>query len=287
MSLALILSACAILAAATLLVWRAADRRADDREAARLRALQPASPALFDPRMVDDLPAPARRYFRFSIAEGTPLRTVGDIAMVGRFVMGERDNPKPMAMRARQVLAAPHGFIWTMAAQRGPMRLSGSDSGSPATSWTRFWMMGLLPVARIGGTRDHRRAAFGRYAAEAVFWTPAALLPGPHAHWEAVDETTARVLVRAGDLEQAVDVTVDEAGRPVKVVFQRWSDANPQKRYRLQPFGGYLSAYRSFGGFTVPTHVEAGNQFGTTDYFPFFIVDVERVDYPSDDCPAG
>lgn len=61
-----------------------------------------------------------------------------------------------------------------MQAARGPMRLSGSDSGL----WTRFWIMGLFPVAYIGANTDHTRSAFGRYVAEAVFWTPAALLPG-------------------------------------------------------------------------------------------------------------
>ena len=73
---------------------------------------------------------------------------------------------------------------------------------------------------------------------------------------------------------QSVDLTVDPAGRLVQGVFDRWTDANPQKQFRLQPFGAYPSQYRSFAGFRVPTHVEAGNNFGTDGYFPFFIADV-------------
>jgi hypothetical protein len=68
-------------------------------------------------------------------------------------------------MTARQILAMPAGFIWKMRARRGLMVLSGSDS----ESWTRFWLMGLLPVVRMGGNPDHTRSAFGRYVAEAVF----------------------------------------------------------------------------------------------------------------------
>lgn len=137
-----------------------------------------------------------------------------------------------------------------------------------------------MPVARFGGTTDHARSAFGRMVGEAVFWTPAAVLPGPGVRWEAVDAATARVTITRGELEQAVDVTVDGEGRVTRVVFMRWSDANPEKVFRLQPFGGLLSEYRTFGGFRMPTHVEAGNHFGTDAWFASFVVDVTEVCYP-------
>jgi len=51
-------------------------------------------------------------------------------------------------------------------------------------------------VARMGGNPDHTRSAFGRYVAEAVFWTPAAVLPGPGVAWEHVNTDCARLIVR-------------------------------------------------------------------------------------------
>ena len=108
--------------------------------------------------------------------------------MTGRFSLGDKDKPGYMAIAAEQTLAAPHGFVWSMRAGRGAMRVSGSDSGR----WTRFWAMGLVPVARIRGDRDHARSTFGRYVAEAVFWMPAALLPGPEVAWNAIGDDTAR-----------------------------------------------------------------------------------------------
>lgn len=257
--------------------WRWFDHRADYAERSRLMGLQPSAPAPYDPAMVADLPEPARRYFGFSIAPGTPLFTVADIRMSGQFSLGNAQAPNYLDMSAEQTLAAPHGFVWKMHAANGLMRISGSDSGH----WTRFWAMGLLPVARMGGNADHRRSAFGRYVAEAVFWTPAALLPGPGIAWQAVDGTTARVVITHDDLTQEVVITVDDAGRPVTVRFPRWSDANPEKRFRQQPFGGRLSQFRSFSGFTLATHVEAGNHFGTSAYFPFFIADVSDVQFPT------
>ncbi|MDP2765275.1 MAG: hypothetical protein Q8O54_10615, partial [Brevundimonas sp.] len=135
-------------------------------------------------------------------------------------------------------------------------------------------------VARLGGDPDHTRSAFGRYVAEAVIWTPAALLPGPGVTWEPVDADTARVIVRHGALEQAVDVTVDPEGRPVEVSFQRWSNANPDKVHRLQPLGATPADFREVQGYRLPFRVEAGNMFGTDDYFPFFLADVTEIRFP-------
>lgn len=268
--------------AATLWLWRKSDHRADRHVGAALRATQPVNPGRFDPTMTIELPDPARRYFQFAIRPGTPLYTVAEIELNGRFSLGTKQAPNYMTMMARQVLAAPTGFIWSMAAKNGLLRLSGSDAAAAdGKSWTRFWLLGLLPVARMCGTDDHRRSAFGRYVAEAVFWTPAALLPSRGAVWEEVNETTARVTVYHDGMEQSVDVKVDAGGQPLEVVFPRWSNANPDKEFRQQPFGGFLSKFREFSGFRLPTHIEAGNLFGTGDYFPFYMVDVTAVTFPS------
>jgi len=182
-------------------------------------------------------------------------------------------------MRAEQLLAAPRGLVWRV---RAGTRLwfTGSDGTSHRATWSRFWLFRILPAARAGNNADHRRSAFGRYMAEAVFWTPAALSPGDGVRWEAIDDKSARVVVGHDGLEQAIDVTVDEAGRPLKTVFQRWSNANSEKTFRTQPFGGYLSDYESFSGFRLPTCIEAGNHFETDNYFPFFKAAVTGVRYP-------
>lgn len=267
-----VLLAAAILVLALLAVL---DRHADRAEWRRLAALQPDDRALFEVSMIANLPEPAQRYFTFSIQPGTALYPVAEIDMIGQFSLGSKNKPAYQPMEARQILAVPDGFVWSMCT-RGGMPVSGSDAGS----WTRFRIFWLIPVARLGGDSDHTRSAFGRYAGEAVIWAPAALLPGPGISWEVIDGDTARVTVRHGDLSQAIDVTVDNDGQPVVVAFQRWSDANPDRVHRLQPFGATPSDYRDVGGYRLPFHVEAGNMFGTGDYFPFFIADVTKIRFP-------
>ena len=83
-----------------------------------------------------------------------------------------------------------------------------------------------------------------------------------------------------GDLSQSVDVTVDDEGKPLSVTMMRWSNANPQKRFRLQPFGGTLSDFRNVDGYRLPFSVEGGNMFGTDEYFPFYKAAVTEIRFP-------
>jgi hypothetical protein len=265
----------AVLVGLILAVLRAHDALAVSKEWRRLVALQPATPERFAPERVARLPEPARRYFNYMIAPGTVLRTVVEIDMGGRFSLGSKDAPAYQAMQARQILAAPQGFVWQMRTLEG-IPVAGSDSAS----WTRFRVLGLIPVARLGGSSDHTRSAYGREIAEAAIWLPAALLPREGVRWEAVDADTARVSVRHGTLEQSVDITLQPDGQPVKLSLLRWSDANPERRHRLQPFGGHLSEFREVQGYRLPFRVEAGNMFGTPDYFPFFIAEISAIRFP-------
>ncbi|WP_043770226.1 DUF6544 family protein [Algiphilus aromaticivorans] len=257
------------------LALRLLDARADRAEWRRLVAKQTPAGKTFDPAQIAHLPEPARRYFGYVIAPGVPLHSVVEIAMAGSFSLGSQAKPDYQPMHAEQILAVPHGFVWRVRLHGG-MCISGSDTGR----WTRFRILGIVPVARLGGGPDHALAAYGRFVAEAVFWAPASLLPGPGVRWEAVDDNTARVTVTSGELEQVVDVTVAENGCPKVVAFQRWSNANPEKVWRRQPFGGYLSDFRTKDGYCLPYRVEAGNMFDTPDYFPFFRAEVTAIRYP-------
>jgi len=109
--------------------------------------------------------------------------------------------------------------------------------------------------------------------------SPASLLPSESVVWKEIDSSTALVKVTQAEFEQEYMIRVDAGGHLEQVQFQRWSDANADRVYRYQPFGGYLSDFQNFGGFTLPTSVEAGNHFGTDEYFPFFKARVDSVKF--------
>lgn len=264
-----------LLAGCVLVLWQIKKFAADEREAAEarrdlLKGAAGATPPSYDPQMVAELPEPARRFFNFAIVPGTPLKSVVEITMAGELSLGTKQEPNYLPMQARQVMAAPHGFVWEIEAGKGAMRFSGSDGMLRDRSWTRFWLLRTVPVARVDGDLDHLRSSFGRLLAEAAFWSPAFLLPREGVAWSQVDKDTARATVTHGALVQSVDIHVDAAGQPLWASMPRWTNANPEKIYRVQPFGGELSDFRVVAGFRVPFRVDGGNFFGTTDYFLFY-----------------
>ena len=275
MSLAVIITASVLVLLLALVLWRRADQLRD-RQVWRVLRRQAGSPhGIFDPSMVAELPDPARRYFLLTIAPGTPLLTATEIWMDGELGLGNQDDPKYRPMQAHQILAPPHGLVWQLKAGL----ISGSDGIAAGNSWTRFWLLNLIPLVRVSGP-DHLRSAIGRVVAEGAFWTPASLLPGNGVRWEPVSEKTARAIVTRGKHTQYVDITILPDGRPLRVVIKRWSNANEDRVYRLQSFGGELSDFRRLGGYRLPFQVEGGNLIDTPDYFPFFKARVTRIRFP-------
>jgi hypothetical protein len=270
----------ALAGAAALGLWvRGRDVAQRDRVWAALLAGREAQPPVYDPAMVAGLPPVAQRYFARAIRPGTPLHRMVRLEMSGTFTL----NGKAMPMQARQILAPPgRGFVWQAGIGAGLMRFAGSDgylSGpSGAESWTKFWLGGLVPLVRIGGSTDHARSAATRAALESV-WVPATLLPQSGAIWTETGPDTAEIRFAATPDLPPVQVTLNAEGDMIEVWSLRWSDANPDKRYRLQPFGGRMLDWAEYRGFRIPSRVEMGNHWGTPDHAPFFKADITRADY--------
>jgi hypothetical protein len=257
---------------------RLADERRAEAAWSRLAARAAPDGAAFAPAMIRDLPEPARRYLEFAITPGAPLRTVVELEMVGSFGLGDRRKPRWMRLCAREILAPPHGFVWLATIGRGLVRIAGSDAQLDTEAWTRFWLLGTVPLVRAAATPDLVRSARARTVGEAL-WAPASLLPRNGAVWEAIDDARARVGFDLGGERFSLDLTIAPDGRPTSFVMMRWSDANPEKRFHLQPFGGTILETGTFDGYTIPTRVELGNHVGTDAYFPFFVARVTGARY--------
>ena len=232
----------------------------------------------FDPEMISGLPDVARRYFTHAIAPGTRLTRTVELEMRGTFLLGDRAGYRTFDMSARQILRAPVEFVWMPSMRAGVMWISGSDGLLARSGWSRFWLNRLFPVVNLGPSPDLNRAAAARPAMEAI-WAPAGLLPIHGVRWEEIEPSRARVTVPSGIGPVAIDLTLAGTGRVVALSTMRWTDANPEKTFALQPFGGTVHGEATFEGFTIPTSVRIGNHFGSEDYHPFFQAEITRARY--------
>jgi hypothetical protein len=234
--------------------------------------------AVFAPAMVAGLPEIAQRYFTHAIAPGTPLRTTVRLKMRGSFLLGDADSFQTYSMEARQILHPPFEFVWIPEMRSGVMRISGADALVQGAAWTRFWLLGLVPLANARTSPDLVRSATFRSTMEGV-WAPASLLPQNGVRWEQVSASRARVRIQRVDPEIVLDLVIGTHGELLEIVGQRWSNANPQQTFRLQSFGGSIQKERRFGGFTIPSRLKVGNHYGTDDYLPFFQAEIVSADY--------
>ena len=275
-------AAVATSAGAALFGWFDYRRAAAESDRAFNRLLKPtgAPQSRFDPQQVRDLPEIARRYFNHAIAPGTPIYSIVDVRMTGTFLLGDKRKFSSYRMSARQVLVPPDQFVWTPRLRSGPLAISGSDALVAGRAWTRFWMLGILPVANDQSSPDLVRSAQFRAAVEGALWLPSSLLPENETEWMQTGPNTARVVLKKFEPQPiTLTLTLHKDGGVREIVGQRWSNANPEKRFRLQPFGGSVLAEGTFQGFTIPARIAVGNHYGTDDYLPFFQVDLSSARY--------
>ncbi|MCP5345214.1 MAG: hypothetical protein H7A05_11390 [Pseudomonadales bacterium] len=231
----------------------------------------------FDPLMTADLPEPVQRFFAYCLSPGASLHSRAVLKMQGDFRF--QKNTPWLPLQATQTLAAPTGMVWSARIGAGWQTMCGSDGVFAESSWTQFSWRDQLPLVHVHDNPDHYRSAVGRMLAEAVFWTPGALLTRLPVRWLALDGNTIQATLQHGSVEVCARIVLGADGQALSLQFERWSDANDEREYRLQPFGGMLSHYRDFQGIRIPTQVEAGNFFGTDDYFPFYRVQIQSLQW--------
>jgi hypothetical protein len=228
----------------------------------------------FDPAMVAELPEPARRFLTWAMAPGTPLPGSVELDMHGEIRLAP--DREPMTMTARQVLAPPAGFIWRARVSRGLVRIRGYDRYVDGEGEMRWRLYGLVPVVRAAGD-DVTRSAAGRLAMEAVL-QPAALLPRRGAHWEPVNENTARYTLMVDGEAVTTMLVVDPYGRPVRASAMRWRPEGPDGPEFVR-FDVEMRGETQAGGITLPRRLEAGWRLGEPDEFRFFEATVDQATF--------
>lgn len=230
---------------------------------------------VFTEDMVASLPSPVQRYFLHAIAPGTPLASAVTLEMSGSFRLGE-DKPW-VPMQAKQRISLLKGFVWQATVGRGLSQFVGADYYIKGTGRMRFSLWGLFPLVNAH-THDIARSSLGRLAGEFV-WLPSALLPQQGVIWQAIDERTVQASFVIDDEPVTLTLIVDSDGKVLQLSLPRWGDATENGSWNYIPFGVEFQAEQQFGGFTIPSQMNAGWWFGTERYLEFFRATIAKAEF--------
>lgn len=220
-------------------------------EAARV----PISPAFYDPRELEGLPAPVQRYFQTVLKEGQAMVAAVSIKHAGTFNMSEAgERWKPFNSTQRVVTQRP-GFVWDARIHMAPgMPAYVHDAYVEGEGILTATVFGLLTVMKQPDTPELAHGELMRFFAEAA-WYPTALLPSQGVVWEAIDNAQS-------------SATLTDGATTVKLVFQfdadgRISTVHSDGRYREvdgklapTPWQGRFWDYEIRDGMLVPLEGE-------------------------------
>lgn len=165
-------------------------------EAARV----PLEAKVFDPRELENLPAPVQRYFRSVLRAGQPAVAAVRLEHTGTLNRDEASARwKPFTSTQRVITRRP-GFDWDARIAMLPgLKVHVHDAYVAGEGILHAAVLGLVPVVNLRGTGELARGELMRFLAEAA-WYPTALLPSQGVRWDAVDGRSARATLRDADL---------------------------------------------------------------------------------------
>ncbi len=201
------------------------------------------TPALDTVELPADLPAPVARYYETIVEDQVPVIESAVITGRGRLrVKGIR---------------FPSRFRFTYIAGQGYRRyIEATVFGYPVMRVNEWYLDGkarmVLPVGMIENEPKIDMAANLALWGEAV-WLPSILVTDPRVRWEAVDGTTARLVVPFGDEEDTFTVTFDrETGLISMMEAMRYREATDEAKI---PWRNELLGWQTFHGIEIPSLV--------------------------------
>ncbi|MFH1369775.1 MAG: DUF6544 family protein [Planctomycetota bacterium] len=163
-------------------------------------ARRPIDPKRYDSKELHGLPAPVQRYFRTVLKDGLPMVSAVSVEHTGTFNMSETGEQwKPFTSTQRVITQRP-GFDWEGRIKMMPgLTVRVHDAYIAGEGILHATLFGLVSLVNLRGTPEVARGELMRFFAEAA-WYPTALLPSQGIRWEAVNDTSAKAMLKDGEI---------------------------------------------------------------------------------------
>lgn len=216
----------------------------------------PARPAAtLDTAELVGLPAPVARMLRVTLTPGQRLIASLEMQHRGTFDLG-RGSPRWAPFTSNQwVAVSPPGFLWDARIRMGAgVPVFVHDAFVTGRGVLTAKLFGLITVMHAEPDAALAQGEFLRWVAEAA-WYPTALLPSQGAVWEARDDSTAALTLRANDRRATVVVTFGQDGRIARVRADERARVTPDGPV-MTPWEGRFWNYAQQDGMWIPRQGE-------------------------------
>ncbi len=225
------------------------------------------APALETVALPEGLPSPVARYYRTIIGDQIPL--------VRSAVVSGRARLRLFGLR----FPARFRFVY-IAGRAYRHDIEVTFFGRPLMRVHEVYREGEarleLPVGVIEGEPKVNAAANLGLWGESI-WLPSILVTDPRVRWEALDDTSARLVVPFGDEEDVFTATFDpQSGLLVSLEAMRWKE--PESEVKLRWSNAPLG-WRAFHGVLIPSPASTTWQ---DERSPWAVWTIEEVAYNVD-----
>jgi hypothetical protein len=224
-----------------------------------------------DARVIEKLPNPVQRYLRVAQVVGKkPPRTV-HLKQTGSFKTGPNSKWNPM--EAEQWFSPDRpGFIWQGTIRPAPpLWISATDAFVNGRGSLEIKGLSVIPMGSFSGPETDSGELVS-FLLELV-WFPACWL-SRFIVWHSVDEQSAGVAIRVGELQASAFVFFGEDGLPARTLTNRYRLVG--RRFEMATLFARCGSYREVHGVLVPFEVSVAWVLpeGEFEYFRATITDL-------------
>ncbi len=229
---------------------------------------------VFYPKLLTNLPAPARRYLEQAIAPGTLLASAVRLWMHGEIKLDKKWHP----FKGEEVIYWNRGMIWRATTWMQALPIWGADRIVDGVGEMQWKILGLFPVMQASGA-DLTRSSVGRVQVESM-WLPSVLC-NPGISWMELNASQVQATFIALGESAKLTLTVNNQGVLEQIKIDRWGNPGGGA-FQYSDFGGIVEAIGTFDGYTIPTRLRAGWFFGSKRFEPegeFFRCTIDKAIY--------
>jgi hypothetical protein len=238
-----------------------------------LNSVNKVNASIILPESIEGLPAIVQTWLRRSNVIGKEKISTVYLTQKGR--MQTKPDATWMHFEAEQYFTTSSpGFIWNVSVDAGNfITIAGRDKYVMGHGNMLIKAMNLIPIANKSG-KEIDQGTMLRYLVE-MSWFPSAAL-NDYLTWEPVDETSARAIMRDGDITVSGIFSFNSKGDIIGFEAKRYRDFNG--KYSLETWSIRMTGYKIFNDIRIPNKSEVTWKLEAGD-FTWLEVEVTDIAY--------